>query len=197
MSGRFPVSRRIGGIITLMGVVFILFLASATVPFLTGKGIVIAVPSSPSEGHSGGTLYLNSSFIVENHCLYAVRQIYYTLRLGILSNGTQIYAYTSHLAPTLPGHIQPYNISVPVTIASLPPWFVSEAQATPVNMSIGTSVSASYAYGFFHFGMNYSGHFTSTSIMKYAGSAASWSALFPGHDAAGQRAAEQRVVAFS
>ena len=119
MSGRFPVSRRIGGIITLMGVVFILFLASATVPFLTGKGIVIAVPSSPSEGHSGGTLYLNSSFIVENHCLYAVRQIYYTLRLGILSNGTQIYAYTSHLAPTLPGHIQPYNISVPVTIASL------------------------------------------------------------------------------
>ncbi|MBX8634863.1 MAG: hypothetical protein KIS30_02070 [Thermoplasmata archaeon] len=168
MSSKFKTSRRIGRIITLLGAVFLLFIASATVPLVTGKGLSFSVPSSPAETNTAGTLYINTSFTVENHCLYAIRQIYYTLNLSVLTNGTLIYSYSTHLAAALPGQIERYSISVPVTIGALPAWFVSEAATTPVNMSVGTSISASYAYGFFQFGVSYKGPFTSSSIVKPA-----------------------------
>ena len=168
MSSRFAISQRIGRIITLMGAVFMLFIASATIPFVIGNGISFAVPPSPTETHSAGTLYINTSFTVENHCPYAVRQMYYTLNLSLLSNGTEIYSYSTHLAAALPGKMEHYVISVPISVSALPSWFVSAALSAPVNMSVGTSISASYAYGFFQFGLNFKGPFSSSSIMKPA-----------------------------
>lgn len=168
MSGRFRVSRRVGRIITLLSVVFFLFIASAIFPLLTGKGISFTIPSSPTETLSAGTLYINTTFNVENHCFYSVNQIFYALNLGILANGTQIYAYSTHLAAVLPGQIERYSISVPVTASALPSWFLAEASAGPVNMSLSTSVSASYAVGFFHFGINYARPFVSSSIVRPA-----------------------------
>jgi hypothetical protein len=171
MSGRFQVSGRVGRIITLLSLVFFLFVASAIFPFLAGKGIIFAIPSSPTETLSAGTLYLNTTFNVENHCFYSVNQIFYALNMVILANGTQIYAYSTHLAAVLPGQIERYSISIPITASSLPSWFLAEAYTRPVNMSLSTSVSASYAVGFFHFGINFARPFISSSIVKPAAAA--------------------------
>jgi hypothetical protein len=161
----FQLSRALRRLIFAVSLAFLIFIASAVLPFVAGHGISVETYSAPQTSRSYDAFYVNSSFVIDNRALYALNDILYSLNISVSSNRSTVYVYSEALPYVPAGGSVSYNLSVPVYYSSLPLWLIQESAYAGLNLTLYISVSASYAFRLFSFRLNHSMQLSASAML--------------------------------